>query len=219
MSFLNNLSDLSFNIGYFQTVSEIIPSFLSSVIFNFTFLLLLLVHKNDLACSATCSHYKNHEASVKQSQFWCREWSKISKNFDILASTHASLLQLLHTCLHSAFVCVCFCFCLCICFISVNQAIAIRKTSFKPGQNQINAGRIYWFITSLWGYQDQNYTYKAWFTLMKQRQTETQALCEHVWSKWSSEACVDARVSKLFDILLHSLCQNWLCFTLAWWFL
>ena len=47
---------MSYNIGYFRTASEIISSFLSPTILNFTFLLLLLLHKNDLVCSATHVH-------------------------------------------------------------------------------------------------------------------------------------------------------------------
>ena len=90
---------------------------------------ILVKRKASTLCTLACfvkqtrSHYKNHEASVKQSQFWRNRWSKISKNFDILASTHASLLHLLHTRSHSACVCFCFYFCVCVCFTSVNQAL------------------------------------------------------------------------------------------------
>ena len=53
---LKNQSDFSYNIGYFRTASDIVSSFLSSAILNFTFLLLLLLHKNDLTCNATHVH-------------------------------------------------------------------------------------------------------------------------------------------------------------------
>ena len=118
---LKNRSDLSYNIGYFRTASEIfflsyrLPFWTSLFSFSSCFIKLIFrvaqhvftLQKSWSKCEAKPILTPRVKRDIKK--FWCS-----------CVSSHASLLNLLHTCSHSACVCVCFCFCAC--FISVNQA-------------------------------------------------------------------------------------------------